>query len=240
MISKSFFVLETECSEMANKSKPGNFFQLMVAGDKGSLLRVPISIYEVQGAKIYFLIKIVGKKTKELAGLRKGDFIDLIGPLGNSFPEFRNKNLLFVSGGVGYAPLFFLKEKSKSENSILWLHGGRSKDEVFEADKIYTDNGEVGIKGLVTLDLIDILKGQHFDFLLSCGPKMMMEKCCQIAQNAGVKSLVSLEEYMACGIGACLGCAVSVKNYDGNTQYKRVCKDGPVFNGSDVVWNEQA
>ena len=219
-------------------AKPGQFFQLKIPNSDSALLRLPISIHSIQNQNLEFMIKKIGYGTECLSKLKSGEIIDLIGPLGNGFELTSERKCLLVSGGIGYAPLFYLKQKLMgNKNEVTWLHGGRDKNEVFEADLIYTDDGSKGRKGFVTEGLKDILSRSDFDMIYCCGPEIMMEKCVRISEKFKIDIQVSLEEYMACGIGACYGCVVPIKEGK-KLKYKRVCKDGPIFWGNQVVWNE--
>jgi dihydroorotate dehydrogenase electron transfer subunit len=199
------------------------------------------------------LYELKGIGTKGLSLSKPGEYLDVIGPLGNGFdfrkPLTANRKPILVAGGMGVAPLLFLAEKlvngpwtmDHGQKPII-LMGTKTKKQIlcekefkqlgFDV-KIATDDGSFGFKGKVT-DLLD-------DFLLtenpqpltvfSCGPRPMLKELSRIASSQNIPAQVSLEEHMACGIGACLGCVVKT-----TYGYKRVCKDGPVFVAQDLVW----
>ena len=216
---------------------PGQFYQLKPAENESRLLYTPISVYDYDKGILSFMIKIIGQKTKAISNLKIGQTLSYIGPLGNPFNVVSAKKVFLISGGIGYAPLKLLKRALKAENNLTtWLHGGRTSEDIFSADLTYTDDGSIGLKGFVTKDL-----NRHFeeispDLVYCCGPKPMMERVYEYTKAAGIPSEFSLEEYMACGLGVCLGCAVSIKT-NGTTAFKTVCKDGPVFKGEEIDWS---
>ncbi len=241
---------------------PGQFFQIkpLTVGLKypysGSLLFKPFSVYDFDKGQLTLMIKNIGKATKQLVNLVKGDRIALIGALGKPFDLPYRKQVLLVSGGVGYAPLYYLKRKLlDNQNQVIWLHGGQSCDDVFDSDIICTDDGSLGNKGFVTCSLYDLLsnncaydnlklyKDLNFESIFCCGPRIMMKKVFEISWQYSIPAQFSLEEYMACGIGVCCGCAVKI-NPQGvadplkDNHYLLVCKDGPVFKGEEIDWNE--
>jgi dihydroorotate dehydrogenase electron transfer subunit len=199
----------------------------------------------VKASKVEIIYEILGKGTQILAARKPGEFLDIIGPLGNGFDYSRPpakstpaKNIL-IGGGIGVAPLVFLAEKLKLSKPLV-LMGARTKQQILCLQefkvlgctvKLATDDGSVGFKGRVT-DLLRITLEQIKPLgLFSCGPHPMLKTVAQIAQENKISAQLSLEEHMACGIGACLGCAVLTK-----AGYKSVCKDGPVFHSEELVW----
>lgn len=221
--------------ENANLGTPGQFYELKVKYSQR--MRIPISIYNITDNVVEFMVKIVGDGTKELTQLKEKDTIMALGPLGNPFtPPQADQNCLILSGGVGYAPFYYFKKHYPKAN-ITWFHGGANRNEVFEADRIFTNDGSIGIKGFVTADLHEYLQSNKVDRILTCGPRIMMKNIANIALPFVKDIECSLEEYMACGIGVCYGCAVKVKTAKGLV-YKTVCKDGAIFQGSEVIWDE--
>jgi len=159
--------------------------------------------------------------------------------LGNGFEIPIGKTVLLVSGGIGYAPLFFLhQELEKNNNKTQWLHGGKDKYDIFSENiSNYTEDGSLGCKGLVTDDLQKNLEQNDIHTVFACGPNPMLEKVSQICQLYQTNLQVSLETMMACGMGVCCGCVVKFRENSGIV-YKKACKDGPVFDGKKVVWHE--
>lgn len=231
--------------EMAKATQMGQFVEIKVGEGIENLLRKPISINDVEGEKITLLYRAVGKGTKSLADYKSGDKISIIGPLGAGFPEIENKEVLIVAGGIGCGPFNLVMRKIKN-----WklFYGCRDKceflldDILFEhKDRVFvsTDNGTMGKKGFVTSDLENYLKiDSENKVVFSCGPEVMMEAVQKICDKYNVESYLSLEAYMGCGIGVCNGCAKKIKNPDKENgwEMKKVCKDGPVFKGSEIIW----
>jgi dihydroorotate dehydrogenase electron transfer subunit len=211
--------------------KPGQFFMLS-AWEGQMLLPRPISVHQVDEEGIYFLYQSKGKGTKILSQLAEGQNINILGPLGNGFDvESIKGKIAIVAGGIGIAPMNYLIKSLK--NCEIDLYCG-FRDETFGVDKIKsdinkvyisTDTGIIGHKGLVT----DIFEANEYDMVLCCGPEVMMKKVAEKCREASVSVYVSMEKYMACGLGACLAC--SCKTIYGN---KRTCVEGPVFSGEEL------
>lgn len=234
-LNEFYYLLKVSVDSKEHLGLPGQFYE--IKRPDHNKLRVPISIYNVENNLVSFLIKIVGEGTLSLSKLEIGTSINLLGPLGNTFsaPD-KNEISLLISGGVGYAPLAYFKSYY-ANHQMLFIHGGRNSKEVFEADYIYTDDGSTGIKGYATSDLLEIIKEKGITKIYTCGPKVMMKKIVELSSPVINDIEVSLEEYMACGLGVCYGCVTKIKN--GNDfVYKTVCKDGPIFKGSEVIWDE--
>ncbi len=240
-----YFILWIWDDELSKKSKPGQFFEIRAhaslhdAWDSQRIPKLykPISIYENSGGRIGFFIKNVGPGTSALARLRAGDMLELIGPLGNSFPLFSGRRVLLVSGGIGYPPLSYLQKELINRNLIFWAHGGATQADIFPCDEVWTVDGSIGKMGLVTEGLADILQSKRIDLVISCGPIPMLKQTAMICTEYGIEHYTSMEAYMACGIGVCHGCAVPVGTEE-NWDYLRVCKEGPVFNAADVLWSK--
>ncbi|MDD5691181.1 MAG: dihydroorotate dehydrogenase electron transfer subunit, partial [Candidatus Omnitrophica bacterium] len=198
---------------------------------------------------VRLLYEVVGRGTQILSEKRPGDLLDIIGPLGNGFEYLRktakpdSSQAVLVAGGMGVAPLVFLTEKIKFISPLV-LVGARKKEQVlclreFKALGckliIATDDGSLGFKGKVT-DLLKeiLLKKSPADRpinIYACGPQPMLKAVAQLSCENNIASQLSLERHMACGFGACLGCVVPTR-----AGYKRVCKDGPVFLGKELIW----
>lgn len=215
--------------------KPGQFFMLKV-GEVEPLLPRPISVYDVDTEKISFLYQIVGQGTKLLSKLTENDEVQIMGPLGNGFDVEKIKGkIAVVSGGIGVAPMVHLI-KSLTDCEIDLYSGFRTVDYSVDSvekyvNKIYlsTESGQKGHKGYVT----DIINPEKYQTVICCGPEIMMKKVINMCNDAKVPVYVSMENHMACGIGACLVCTCKTKG--GN---KRTCKDGPVFDGKDLIFND--
>jgi dihydroorotate dehydrogenase electron transfer subunit len=248
MLSSNYLLLKaTTLTDITDLGLPGQFYEIKLHGD-GFQLRVPISIYNVENNSISFLIKIVGEKTKKLKEMNVSDILDVIGPLGTTFEQvsgIRVEQCLLVSGGCGYAPLNFLYHHlcggDFQSTNTTWIHGGKNADEVSFATNdtpitICTDDGSIGEKGYVTEAVKSAINKTKYDIVFSCGPIPMMKALHQLCQAENIPLIVSLEEYMACGVGVCYGCAVKVRGKGGEELYVRVCKEGPVFDANDVVF----
>jgi dihydroorotate dehydrogenase electron transfer subunit len=213
---------------------PGQFYMLKAKDDSMPLMR-PISVYNVENNALHFLYKVVGKGTDWLSKLQKNDSIALLGPLGNGFPcDLVSGRVALVGGGIGIPPLFETAKQLAKKGCKVDVYLGY-KDELFAfepfenvAENIFiaTENGNEGYRGFVT----DIFKAQNYNAVFTCGPVMMMKKVNELCKATQVPAWLSMENRMACGIGACLVCACETI-----VGMKRCCKDGPVFSGFALV-----
>ena len=221
---------------------PGQFAELRVDGSPTTFLRRPISINFVdkQRNEVWFLIQLVGDGTRRLAEVNPGETINVVLPLGNAYtmPLEASDKLLLVGGGVGTAPMLYLGEQlAKKGHKPTFLLGARSDKDLLQLEyfeklgKVYTttEDGSMGEKGYVTQH--SILHTDRFDMIYTCGPKPMMISVAKYAKVHGIECEVSLENRMACGVGACLCC---VENTDEG--HLCVCKEGPVFNIKKLLW----
>lgn len=221
---------------------PGQFAQLRVDGSKETFLRRPISINFVDTKlnQIWFLVQLVGTGSRALGRLREGDTLNALLPLGNGFsmPVSAEKKHLLVGGGVGTAPLLYLgAQMNLMGMRPTFLLGARTKDMLLQLEDfervgdvyVTTEDGSAGEKGFVTQH--SILFKQHFDRISVCGPSPMMKAVARFARANSVPCEVSLENMMACGLGACLCCVE--KTVKGNVC---VCTEGPVFDINELTW----
>lgn len=244
-----------DCPELAAKAVPGQFAQIRLPGHT---LRRPISICGIDRERgaLRFVFQIRGQGTAELAEFRQGQELEILAPLGNGFPVDPDKRTLLVGGGIGVPPLLGCASVL-GENAVAVL-GFRSKSAVIlEQDfektgaktLIATDDGSYGFHGLVTA----LAEKEEFEAVFACGPAPMLKAVRALAEQRKVPCFLSLEERMACGIGACLGCAVCLLGEQTNPKlpdgqfvtketlppdgwyYGHVCKDGPVFDSRRVV-----
>lgn len=236
-IANDIYLLSFDCEYIANNFKPGNFVNILVEnGSVYPLLRRPFGICFVDNKTIYIGYKVVGIGTRLLSQKKKGQKLNILAPLGNSFPLFYSLKSVIIGGGVGIFPLLGLAcELKKKNNTVDVFLGFKDKDSVFfidefkkVADNVYisTDDGSLGQKG----NIIDYFKNLNikYDVVYSCGPKPMLKAL----QDLNIqKCYISLEEKMACGIGACLCCSIKGK---GEKKVLHVCSDGPVFNIMEV------
>ncbi len=222
---------------IARSALPGQFVQISVPADAG-FLRRPLGIAEVSRTEgwIRLIYRQVGRGTEGLASAETGTSVSVLGPLGRGFYTGLEHPLL-VGGGMGLTPLLFF---AAAHSNASVLMGGRTREEVFW-EEIYrphvrecfvtTDDGSYGTQGFVTTLLPKLLKDGAYDGVAVCGPPVMMERVAAIAAEYGVPCEVSLEKRMACGLGACLSCAVDTKS-----GRRKVCKDGPVFPAGEVYY----
>ena len=225
----------------AKEAKPGQFIDVYV-NDDSKLLPRPISICEVKDDSLRIVYRVVGGGTKLMSTYETGEEIQIIGPLGNGF-DMRSGKAILVGGGIGIPPMVELaknlSEKIGEEN-VISVMGYR--DELFLADEleqfstvvIATEDGSTGTKGTV-IDALDE-NGVDGDVLYACGPIPMLKALKDWANEKGIECQISLEERMACGIGACLACVCKTKEKDehSNVCNKRICKDGPVFDANEI------
>ncbi len=218
---------------------PGQFVQIRIDHSGDTFLRRPISVHYVDKARneLWLLIQTVGPGTNKLAQTYAGDTLNVILPLGNTFSTAgKGENVLLVGGGVGVAPLLYLGAKLQAKGvKTTFLLGARSAQELLQVDEFSkygtvfttTENGSAGEKGFVTQH--SIWERETFDFIYTCGPTPMMKAVAQKATEKHIACEVSLENKMACGIGACLCCVTDTK-----AGHQCVCTDGPVFNINDL------
>jgi len=241
-LGNKYFLLKIKSEEKLPQILAGQFVMVRIDGSTATFLRRPISVnfVDYQRNEIHLLIQIVGNGTEKLSFLKKNDFINIIFPLGNGFSFLKNKNskLLIIGGGVGVAPLLYLGYMLKNQEftKINFLLGARTKNNLLlinEFEKygkifITTEDGSAGERGFVTQN--SILQKEKFDFIYTCGPQPMMKAVAQYAVNQDIECEVSLENTMACGIGACLCCVTETT--EGNVC---VCTEGAVFNTKKIL-----
>ena len=249
-ITPGFWLLRLDCPSIAHTAEPGQFVHLLCGGGVNSLMRRPLSLHRVDRVKdeLSILFQVHGEGTKWLAGRREGDRVNIIGPLGHGFPRPQGNRALLVAGGLGVAPLLFLAESLQRDGvKVSFLMGAKSADLLLrEAElqalgihvEVATDDGSRGYHGLVT-DLMEshLVVPEEPVAVYACGPTPMMEKVAQIAGASQLPCWVSLEERMACGLGACRGCSVRIKDRNGELRYENACSYGPVFDAQEVIWH---
>ena len=232
-------------TQLASMAKAGQFISVYTQ-DKSALLPRPISICEAdkENNRLRIVYRVVGKGTNEFSGYHAGNRIDILGTLGNGFPieEAVGKRVFLIGGGIGIPPMLEtakqLYGKSTEMNIIV---GYRNNDLFLKEDLekygnvyIATEDGSVGTKGNVMDAIAE--NGLQADIILACGPMPMLRAIKQYVQEQKITAYISLEERMACGVGACLGCVVKTKNKDAHSHVNnaRICTDGPVYLASEV------
>lgn len=240
-LSEGHYLLELE-NTFQTMPLPGQFVHIKVPP---FFLRRPFSIAGCDKEKISILFKVAGSGSNVLSSARKGDILSVIGPLGTPFPVGEKREKVFiVAGGTGIAPLIFLSRKLiEKDKEILFFYGARDKKHImfqllpFGINFIFsTEDGSYGEKGLINVALINqIESGTAPDVIYAGGPAGLLKKVSSISRRYEIPAFISLENRMACGTGLCYGCVTRIKTGSG-WEYKRVCKDGPVFNASEVIW----
>ncbi len=234
-------------------TRPGHFVALGVGGEgSGMLLRRAFSIHRVSAdgparGTVEIVFAAHGKGTRWLAERRRGDKLDVIGPLGRPFTlPAEPVACVLVAGGYGAAPLFMLSEQLRARGCrVDMVLGAASEDKLYgvlEARRtsssvtVTTDDGSFGLRGRVTDPLPEIIRAAGADVVYACGPMPMLAAVAAVAAEAGAHSQCAVEEAMACGVGICMTCVLPVRGPDGVTRMVRSCTDGPVFRGADVRW----
>lgn len=241
-VNDEYFVLSLSGDHKIPEIKPGQFVQVRVDNTSRTFLRRPFSVYDVdyQNNILYLLIQIVGSGTRVLSGLQKGDNLNMIYPLGNSFSVNNEKDVLIIGGGVGVAPLLLLGKWLKiNKKEPVFLFGFRNSGLLVDIDLfekygkvlITTEDGSSGEKGVVTQHShLNTLKDK-VSMVYACGPDPMLEAVSLWTEKNKIDCELSLETLMACGFGACLCC--NRETIHGNL---KVCTDGPVFNSKALIW----
>lgn len=238
MIGTDIFSMVIEAKDIAVQARPGQFVDLYSA-DGSKLLPRPISLCEIdrEAGTLRLVYRIAGKGTAEFSKLVAGNTIDVLGPLGNGF-NLEDGKAILIGGGIGIPPMLQLAKELNCEKSIVLGY----RDEEFLSEEfapygdVYksSDNGAIGVKGTVMDAIMEYgIEGTH---IYACGPTPMLRAIQAYALENGIRAQLSLEERMACGVGACLACVCKSKEVDhhSNVHNKRVCKDGPVFYAEEV------
>lgn len=243
-LAKEIYDLTILCPEVAEAAVAGQFVNIKV---DGFMLRRPISICSIDKNKgtLRIIFEVRGEGTKALSQISEGSMIDIVAPLGGRGFEFcGHETAVIIGGGIGNPPMLAVAEHFRKNASV--ISGFRNASAVILQDDfaatgaetiLCTDDGSAGRKGFVTDALKELLKTKKTDIIYACGPNVMLRRIIEIARTNGIKCQVSLEERMGCGVGACLVCACRTIR-DGNEYYAHVCKDGPVFNAEEVLFDE--
>ncbi len=228
---------------IAGAATAGQFVQVLCGSHQ---LRRPISIagFDASLGILRLVFEVRGQGTAWLAGRKKGDLLDLIGPLGHGFPlPDASQKAVMVGGGIGTPPLLPVTQFFGTNATV--ITGFRTASAaILQADfaaagaetLLCTDDGSAGFHGFTTEALEQRLARGDVKAVYTCGPKVMMKGVAKLAEAAGAVCYVSMEERMGCGVGACLGCTCKTKNEQGGTQMTRVCLNGPVFRSTEVDW----
>ena len=252
-----YFMLGIYCPPIANQIKPGQFVMLKVSDNTSPLLRRPFSVYKSYPAShpekrkrghLFILYKKVGKGTRRMTGLSKGQRVDLIGPLGKGFslpPLSSSAQCILIGGGVGIVSLYPLAEALRGRKCLVFI-GGKTQNDILGVEDfrklnsnilVATEDGSLGIRGTIVdlfLSQTKQFKGNEKYYVYACGPVPMLKSLARIVKFKKFICQVSLETRMGCGFGACWGCVVKTKHP--RIPYQRVCQDGPVFRLEDIAW----
>ncbi|MBI5832794.1 MAG: dihydroorotate dehydrogenase electron transfer subunit [Armatimonadetes bacterium] len=245
-LAPGYFALDVHCPAIAAGAQPGGFAHILVEG-RDLCLRRPISFFGVEGDIVTLVVGIHGAGTAWLAARQPGDSLDLLGPLGGRTLSLAAgaSRVALVGGGVGIPPLRFLAARCvASAPQLVAFIGARSAERLLGAAEfaalgcqvvVSTDDGSAGFRGTVVSALDEYAEQTPVDQVIACGPTPMMRAAAEWAARRGLPCQVCLEARMACGVGACLSCVIET-TAPGFRQYQRVCHEGPVFDGAEVVW----
>lgn len=247
-VSPNTFLMGLRSHEIVAQARPGQFVMIRMGSSSDPLLRRPFSICGTKEDDVFFILyRVVGRGTSILSGVRKGERLSVLGPLGMGFDLPRSgQNFVLVAGGIGIAPLIFLAQAIENDN-MTFVVGYPSVSEMVHMEEvgltstdisIATDDGTLGHKGPVT-ELLEyhLLKSDKgLLMIFACGPIPMLKRVVELTVDRGISCQVSLEANMACGLGACQGCAVKAASQVNQTYY-HVCQDGPVFDVRALDWN---
>ena len=241
-IGTDIYSLWLDAPEIASQAKPGQFISVY-SNDSGRVLPRPISICEIDREKgaLRIVYRIAGKGTAEFSGMKAGETLDILGPLGNGFPMdvIKGKRVFMMGGGIGVPPMVQTAKEAEAEVTVI---AGYRNSEIFLKEEleangtlvIATEDGSVGTKG----NVMDAIRENHLeaDVIFACGPTPMLRAIKTYAEENGILCYISMEEKMACGVGACLACVCQSKDVDHHSHVhnKRICKDGPVFLSTEV------
>ena len=245
-VTADTFLMGLRSPEIAAEARPGQFVMVQVRPGINPLLRRPFSICGIHGDDVFLILyRVVGRGTVIMSKAGEGDILSVLGPLGRGFglPKRGHKALL-VAGGIGIAPLIFFAQTVKG-NDVIFMAGYGSASEIVPVEQvglgnmkvlIATDDGTTGYRGPVTEVFESHLAGPYdkIPTVFTCGPLPMLKRVVTLTLDRGISCQVSLETSMACGLGACQGCAV--KSSSENQAYYHVCKDGPVFDVYNLDW----
>lgn len=241
-LAKEIYSVTVKAPEVVKAAKSGQFVTITA---EGFSLRRPISICEINKAEgtMRLVFEVRGKGTEQIAHVNAGDNLDILAPLGNGFRIPDGKRVIVVGGGIGVPPLL---DVAKNTGALCTaILGFRSYEKIILAEDfkaygsntiICTDDGSVGVHGVVTQPLAEELKKEEVGAVLACGPEPMLKAIVKLCLEKDIPCQVSMEQRMGCGVGACVGCTC-VLDRGGKDYYARVCKDGPVFDAKEVKFD---
>jgi dihydroorotate dehydrogenase electron transfer subunit len=244
--------LVVDAPAIAPRVRPGQFVHVRLPAPADALLRRPFSVFKTGGGRLEILYKPVGRGTEAMRALAAGDAVSLLGPLGNGFPPCpADADAVLVAGGYGMAALYLQARDGAARPGTVFA-GGKTKDDILCAGDFaalgwtvrpVTEDGSLGERGLVTDALRRWLAGEGAasrPAFYACGPNGMLKAVGEIAIAAGRPAWLSIDRHMGCGVGACLTCVQKIRAPDGGWMWQRVCREGPVFECRQVVWEDES
>lgn len=250
-VQGGYRILRLRAPGVAPAVQPGQFVHIRIPHMEESVLRRPFSVYQTHGDVLHILYKGVGKGTRTMTYLRAGDTLSIIGPLGHGWPmPGEDRYPVLVAGGYGMAALYLLARSMPAAGIAFF--GGRSAPDILCVDEfealgwqvmVTTQDGSRGVKGLVTHSIDEWWSGRTDDRLVeayACGPNAMLHAVAERAMARDWRAWVSVDRNMGCGVGACLTCVLKVRDGETGWSWKRACKEGPVFECREIVWDEEA
>ncbi|MBU2648124.1 dihydroorotate dehydrogenase electron transfer subunit [bacterium] len=249
----AYRVLQLSAPAIAPFVQPGQFIELLAPRLSEAVLRRPFSVYKADSQSLTLLYKVVGKGTAAMQRLVPGETVDITGPLGNGFPACQEgMTPVLIGGGYGAAALY-LHARTAAQQGLVFFGGRQAVDilcvDEFEAlgweVRVSTEDGSLGTRGLVT-DSFDrwlteravSAEGDPGIELFACGPEGMLRAIGDRAVRGNFTAWLSMDRHMACGVGACLTCVIKRKEPENGWQWARCCKEGPVFNSREIIWDE--
>ena len=240
-LNEKAYELILEAPEIVAAAQPGQFVH--VSCGEGRLLRRPISICEASGVQLRLVFEVRGEGTEWLSRRTKGERVSVLGPLGHGF-DVDGKRVLFIGGGIGVPPQLWAAKRAESADAALGFAAENRAILMVDFAKVCgeaalaTDDGSLGRKGTALDAARELLEKNKYDVICACGPKVLLKYAAQAAKEAGIPCQVSMEERMGCGVGACLVCAVKLRDAHGEIYMGHVCKNGPVFSAEEVVFDD--
>ena len=246
-VAEGYNFLEFEWPSGAAAPAPGQFVTLRNRASTDPLLRRPFAVAGYAPGRCQIVYQIRGKGTCALAACREGDFIDVLGPLGNGFPAPQSgRRAYLLGGGIGFGPVYYFANTLVEQGARPVVGIGartaalipkvpyRCLDDGTDLFHFCTDNGSEGFRGTV-IDMTRSFSDLSPDSaeIFACGPNAMLAACAAYAEDTGIPCWVSMEQVMGCGVGACMGCVIRARE---SGKYLRVCTEGPVFNAKDLQW----
>jgi dihydroorotate dehydrogenase electron transfer subunit len=246
-VAPDFFRMKISAPTITRAAQAGQFVSVRCSEGYRPLLRRPFGFHRIGQCDFEILYKVVGTGTRLLSEKRKGEYLDILGPLGNGFlrnTEYEIRNTILIAGGIGVAPMLALAETLKKYKPTVLLGAKTKKELVCKKDfqklgcsvKTATDDGSFGFKGYVSELFKKVLRTTNDErrtTVFACGPKPMLKEVAKICRQHKITAFGSLHELIACGIGACLSCVIRLRSCK---EHKRICTDGPVFDLAEVAW----